>query len=78
MKTCQFFARASNPDTDRTLKKEGLFYGCTVVDVQMGANFSPCQPLPCRIAKGIATTLKWSMAETRVDLEIWLHALGDT
>ena len=69
---CEFFAIASDSCTDRSSKKEELFYARTVVDARMVTNFFSCQPLPAGNANGIVTALKRSMAAAGVDLETWL------
>ena len=72
MTGCEFFAAASDSCTDRSSKKEELFYVRTVVDARMVTNFFACQPLPRGNANGIVTALKRSMAAAGVDLETWL------
>ena len=69
---CEFFAIASDSCTDRSSKKEELFYARTVVDARMVTKFFSCQPLPAGNANGIVTALKRSMAAAGVDLETWL------
>ena len=72
MTECEFFVIASDSCTDRSSKKEELFYVRTVVDARMVTNFFSCQPLPAGNANGIVTALKRSMAAAGVDLETWL------
>ena len=46
VKNCQFFVLASDSCTDRSSKKEELFYVRTVEDAMMATIFFSCQSLP--------------------------------
>ena len=75
VKSCEFFAIASDSCTDGASKKEELFYVRTMVGSMMVTNFFSCQPLPSGTAQGIATALKRSMAHASLDLEVQIPKL---
>ena len=75
VKSCELFAIASDSCTDRTSKKEDLFYVRTMVASMMVTNFFSCQPLPSGTAQGIATAPKCSTAHAGLDLEVRIPKL---